>query len=140
MNIRINHKVVWILIVVYFLIGWGWYAIFGEAWLNQHAKQATDIERTHNVGAYMLAFVAAIVVNYTLAVLIARTNSEGPWCGIKVALACWFAFVFMEYATISVFSAFETNPWPLICIDMGRPLLGFAISGLVLGRWRKSTV
>jgi hypothetical protein len=46
----------------------------------------------------------------------------------------------MEYATISVFSAFETNPWPLVCIDMGRPLLGFAISGLVLGRWRKSTM
>jgi len=40
------------------------------------------------------------------------------------ALACahlLFAFVFVEYATISVFSAFETNPWPLICIDMGRP-------------------
>jgi len=56
MNARINHLAVWILIVVYFLIGWGWYAIFGEAWLNQHAKQATDIERTHNVGAYVLAF------------------------------------------------------------------------------------
>ena len=137
MNARINHKVVWILIVIYFLVGWGWYAIFGEAWLNQHAKEATDIERTHNVGAYVLAFVAAIVVNYTLAVLIARTNPEGPWCGVKVALACWFAFLFVEYATISVFSAFETNPWPLICIDMGRPLIGFAISGFVLGRFRK---
>jgi hypothetical protein len=55
---------------------------------------------------------------------------------LKIALACWFAFVFLEYATISVFSAFETNPWPLICIDMGRPLIGFAISGFVLGRWR----
>jgi hypothetical protein len=43
----------------------------------------------------------------------------------------------MEYATISVFSAFETNPWPLICIDMCRPLVGMAISGLVLGAWRK---
>ena len=140
MNTRINHLTVWILIVVYFLIGWGWYAIWGDTWLNLHAKTATDIERTHNVGAYVLAFAASIVVNYTLAVLIARTNPESVWCGLKVALACWFAFVFMEYATISVFSAFETNPWPLVCIDMGRPLLGFAISGLILGRWRKSTV
>jgi Protein of unknown function (DUF1761) len=138
MNTRINHAAVWILIVVYFLIGWGWYAIWGDTWLNLHAKTATDIEHTHNVGAYVLAFVASIAVNYTLAILIARTNPEGIWCGLKVALACWFAFVFMEYATISVFSAFETNPWPLICIDMGRPLLGFAISGLVLGAWRKS--
>src|SRR2546421_10250637 len=109
MNTRINHLAVWILIVVYFLIGWGWYAIFGEAWLNQHAKEATDIERTHNVGAYVLAFVAAIVVNYALAMLISRLKpTEGAWCGLNLALMCWLAFVFMEYATISVFSAFET--------------------------------
>jgi len=121
-NTKINHLAVWILIVVYFLIGWGWYTIFGEKWLNLHARTMTDIEHTHNVGAYLLSFVASIVVNYTLAVLIARTNPESVWC---------------EYATISVFSAFETNPWPLICIDMGRPFLGMAISGLVLGAWRK---
>ena len=140
MNTRINHIAVWVLVVVYFLIGWGWYAIWGDTWLNLHAKTATDIERTHSVGAYVLAFVASVVVNYTLAVLIARTNPTSVWCGLKVALACWFAFVFMEYATISVFSAFETNPWPLICIDMGRPLLGFAISGIVLGAWRQRDV
>ena len=137
MNIRVNHLAVWILIVVYFLIGWGWYAIFGETWLNLHAKEATDIERTHNVGAYVLAFVASIVVNYALAILIHRHNIRTGLGGLKIALACWFAFVFMEYATTSVFSAFETNPWPLICIDMGRPLLGFAISGFVLGYFHR---
>jgi hypothetical protein len=136
MNTRINHRVVWILVVIYFLIGWGWYAIFGETWLNLHAKAATDIERTHNIGAYILAFVASIVVNYALAMLITRYNMRTGLGGLKIALICWFAFVFMEYATISVFSAFETNPWPLICIDMGRPLIGFAITGFVLGYWR----
>jgi hypothetical protein len=139
MNTRINHLAVWILIVIYFLIGWGWYAIFGETWLNLHAKAATDIERTHNVGAYVLAFVTSIAVNYTLAILISKLNPESAFCGLKIALACWFAFVFLEYATISVFSAFETNPWPLICIDMGRPLIGFAISGFALARWRNKS-
>ena len=133
MNTRINHIAVWVLVVVYFLIGWGWYAIWGDTWLNLHAKTATDIERTHSVGAYVLAFAASIVVNYTLAVLIARTNPTSVWCGLKVALACWFAFVFMEYATISVFSAFETNPWPLICVDMGRPLIGLLSSASCSG-------
>src|SRR6267142_2274512 len=70
MNIRINHVAVWILIVIYFLIGWGWYAIWGDTWLNLHAKTATDIERTHAAGAYVLAFIASIVVNYALAWLI----------------------------------------------------------------------
>ena len=115
------------------------YAILGEKWLNLHARTMTDIELTHNVTAYILAFIAAVAVNYTLAILISQLNATDPLCGLKLALACWFAFLFVEYATISVFSAFETNPWPLICVDMGRPLIGFAVSGLVLGAWRKRT-
>jgi len=136
----INHVAVWILAVVYFLIGWGWYAIWGTTWLNLHAKTATDIENTHSIGAYVLAFVAAVIINYALAMLISKANPKSALCGLKLGLLCWFAFVFMEYATIMVFSAFETNPWPLICIDMGRPLLGFAISGYVLARWRQRDV
>jgi hypothetical protein len=137
MSHKINHLAVCVLVIVYFLIGWGWYAIFGNIWLNLHARTMTDIERTHNVSAYLLAFVASVVVNYALAWLIARLNATNAIAGLKIALVCWLAFLFVEYATISVFSAFETNPWPLICIDMGRPLLGFAISGLVLGAWRR---
>jgi uncharacterized protein DUF1761 len=139
MNSKINHLAVWILVVVYFLIGWGWYAVFGDTWLNLHARTMTDIERTHNVGAYVLAFVTSIIINYALGWLISRLDALGAVAGLKIALICWFAFLFVEYATISVFSAFETNPWPLVCIDMGRPLVGFAVSGLVLGRWRKTS-
>lgn len=139
MNNKINHLAVWILVVVYFLIGWGWYAIFGERWLNLHARTMTDIERTHNVSAYLIAFVASIFVNYALAWLINRVNAANAVAGLKIALICCFAFLFVEYATISVFSAFETNPWPLVLIDMGRPFVGFAVSGLVLGAWRRRT-
>jgi len=137
MNNKINHLAVWILVAVYFLIGWGWYAVFGETWLNYHAKTATDIERTHNVSAYLIAIVDSIFVTYALAWLIGRLNATSAVAGLKVALVCWFAFLFVEYATISMFSAFETNPWPLIFIDMGRPFFGFAVSGIVLGTWRK---
>jgi len=136
-NTKINHLAVWILVVVYFLIGWGWYAIFGEKWLNLHARTMTDIERTHNVSAYLLAFVASIIINYALAWLISRLNATSAVAGLKIALICWFAFLFVEYATISMFSAFETNPWPLVFIDMDRPFVGFAISGIVLGALRK---
>jgi mannose/fructose/N-acetylgalactosamine-specific phosphotransferase system component IIC len=58
--------------------------------------------------------------------------------GLRIALFCWFCFLFIEFATVGLFSAFETNPWPLILIDMGRPLVAWSISGLVLGAWRKS--
>ena len=80
------------------------------------------------------------MVNYTLAWLISRLNATTAVAGLKIALACWFAFFFVEHATIAVFSAFETNPWPLILIDMGRPFVAFSISGLVLGAWRRGTL
>jgi hypothetical protein len=111
--------------------------LFADIVCAGHAKTMTDIERTHNVGAYLVAFVASIFVNYALAWLIGRLNAPSATCGLKIALVCWFAFLFVEYSTISVFSAFETNPWPLIYINMGRPFVAWAISGLVLGRWRK---
>lgn len=139
MGLKINHLAVWILVVVHQLIGFGWYAIFGNIWLNLHAKTMTDIESPHDIAPYLVAIVASILVNYALAWLIGRMNAQGAGCGFAVGFNCWLAFVFAEYATISMFSAFGTNPWPLILLDMGRPLLAFSISGIVLGAWQKKT-
>ena len=138
MSNRINHLAVWILVVIHQLVGFGWYSIFGEVWLNYHAKTMTDIERTHSFVPYLIAIVASIFVNYALAWLITRVNATNAIAGLKIAIICWFAFLFVEYSTISAFSAFETNPWPLVLIDMGRPFVAFAISGLVLGGWRRT--
>ena len=134
---KINHLAVWLLVVVHQLIGFGWYAIFGNIWLNLNAKTMTDIENPHEVAPYLMAIVTAIVVNYALAWLCARMNAHTAGRGFAIAFNCWLAFLFLEYATISMFSAFGTNPWPLILINMGRPFLAFSISGLVLGAWPK---
>ena len=138
MHSRIHHLAIWILVVIHQFIGFGWYSIFGETWLNLHARTMTDIERTHNISPYVLAIVTAIVVNYGLAWLINRLHGVTAIAGLRIAVTCFVAFLFVEYATIAVFSAFETNPWPLIAINMGRPLVAWSISGLVLGAWRRS--
>ena len=105
MNARINHLAVWVLVVVYFLIGWGWYAIWGDTWLNLHAKTATDIERTHNVGAYVFAFFASIVVNYALAWLIGKLNAERAVCGLGVAgfeVLAWHEPILGQFADATI--------------------------------------
>lgn len=137
MNNKINHVAVWILVVVHQLIGIGWYAVFGELWLRYHAKTMTDIEQPHDLVPHLVAIAASIAVNYGLAWLITRLEANDAICGLKIALGCWFAFLFVEFATISAFSAFETNPWPLVFINMGRAFLAFAVSGLVLGAWTR---
>ncbi len=139
MHTRINHAAVWVLVVLHQFIGYGWYAIFGDMWLNYHARTMTDIERTHDVKAYVTAIAASVVVNYALAWLISRLHATRAVAGVKIGVLCWFSFLFVEYATIAVFSAFETNPWPLILINMGRPLVAFALSGLILAVWRRPT-
>jgi ABC-type uncharacterized transport system permease subunit len=87
-----------------------------------------------------VAIAASVAVNYALAWLTSRLNATSAVAGLKIAIVCWFAFLFVEYSTISAFSAFETNPWPLVFINMGRPFLAFALSGLVLGAWQKRVV
>ncbi len=136
-NHKIHHLAVWILAVIHFFIGLGWYALFGEAWLNYNARTMTDIEQPHSPIPYLIAAASAIIVNYALAWLFSKLRVAHALTGLAIALICWFAFLFVQYATISVFSAFETNPWPLILINMGRPFLAFAISGIVLGAWRR---
>jgi hypothetical protein len=138
MQTRVHHLAVWILVVIHQFVGFGWYSLFGETWLNLHAKTATDIERTHNWSAYAFAVLTAIIVNYALAWLLNRMHAHTAVAGLRIALFCWFSFLFVEFATIGLFSAFETNPWPLTLIDMGRPFVAWSISGLVLGAWRKS--
>lgn len=138
MNRRINHLAVWILVVVHQLIGGLWYGLlFNNLWLNLHAKTMTDIDNPHELWPYLVAIGASIAVNYALAWIIARFEVTSAVCGLKIALLCWFAFLFVEHATISAFSAFGTNPWPLVFLDMGRPFIAFAVSGLVLGAWPK---
>jgi hypothetical protein len=138
MNARINHLAVWILVVVHQLIGFGWYRVFGNTWLNLHAKTMTDIEQPHDIAPFLVAITASIFVNYGLAWLITRLNATNAVAGLKIALICWFCFLFVEHSTVAVFSAFGTNPWPLVFLDMGRALLAWAISGLVLGAWHRT--
>ena len=138
MQTRIHHLAVWILVIIHQFVGFGWYSVFGNIWLNQHAKTATDIEQTHNWTAYAFAVFAAIIVNYALAWLISRLHAHTAIAGFRISLFCWFAFLFVELATIGLSSAFETNPWLLVLIDMGRPLVAWSMTGLVLGAWRKS--
>jgi hypothetical protein len=136
MNHRIHHLAVWVLTLIHFFIGLGWYALFGEAWLNYNARTMTDIEQPHNAVLAVIAIASALLVNYALAWLFAKMHVAHALTGLKIALICWFAFLFAQYAAIAVFSAFETNPWPLILINMGRAFLAFAVSGIVLGAWR----
>jgi hypothetical protein len=89
-NHKIHHLAVWVLVVIHFFVGLGWYALFGEAWLNYNARTMTDIEPPHSAVPYLIAIIAAIVVNYGLAWLFAKLHVVHAFTGLKIALVCWF--------------------------------------------------
>src|ERR671931_1983307 len=102
--------------------------------LAQSSRSYADRHRKYVwYQTYLIAVAAAIFTNYALAWLIYKLHAPSAMAGLTVALVCWFGFLFVQYAVISAFSAFETNPWPLVVIDMGRAFVAFAISGAVLG-------
>src|SRR4051795_6100315 len=136
MSHRINHIAVWLLVIVDQAIGALWYsmAFIANHWIAYHGKRMEDADGS-DYTPFIVSIIAAIATNYALAWLLCRLSVTTIAGALKLALLCWFAFVFVDYATITSFSAFGRNPWILICIDMGRTFLVFALAGLVLGSW-----
>ncbi len=137
MNSKINHLAVWILVIFDQVLGATWYSasLFGEPWLRYSGKTMADMNASHGMEPYVIAIVAAIVLNYALAWLFARLNISNAAAGLWIAVLCWLAFLFVDYATIA---AFSMKPWQLVFIDMGRAFVAFSVAGLLLGAWRKS--
>ena len=137
MNNKINHLAVWILVVFDQLLGATWYSasLFGGPWLRYSGKTMADMNASHSMEPYLIAIVAAIVLNYALAWFFARLNISNAAAGLWIAVLCWLAFLFVDYATIA---AFSMKPWQLVFIDMGRAFVAFGVAGLLLGAWRKS--
>src|SRR5205807_1530028 len=81
MSTRINHLAVWVLVILHQLIGFGWYAVFGNMWLNYHAKTMTDIEQTHSVVPYVIAIVAFDLRE--LCPGLADRAAERPQCSLR---------------------------------------------------------
>src|SRR5690349_16283951 len=90
MNQRIHHLAVWVLSVIHFFIGLGWYALLGESWLEYNVRTMTGSEQPHTVAPYVIAVVSAVVANFALAWLFAKLRIAHALGGLKIALICWF--------------------------------------------------
>jgi|SRR5438045_2710602 len=137
MTNKINHLAVWVLVIVHQVVGWGWYTNLRRE-MAQPSRPHNDRYRAHPQRR-RLRFGDCYGDYCQLYAGVADRSRECHErnCRFESRAPPWFAFLFVEHATIAVFSSFETNQWPLILIDMGRPLVNFAISGLVLGAWRR---
>jgi hypothetical protein len=64
---HINYLAVVVAAVAGFLLGWGWYSVFGKVWMAGLGKSKEDCDKPMPVVPLVVAAVACLVMAYMLA-------------------------------------------------------------------------
>lgn len=136
-NVSVNLLAVLIAAVAAWIAGAIWYGVLGKRWVAALGRTMDDFKREQaaqsGLSAYwpfVLAFVANLIIAYTLARLMLYLDSTTIRSGIISAVLCWLGFV---VTTMSVNNAFGGRKTALTAIDSGYWLLAMIVSGAVIG-------
>lgn len=135
-TLKINHAAVWVCFVLLTALGFLWYGpFFGESWM-QHVGLDMDTvqENPPGAGIWITNAIATIIPLYTLAWLFVRLRIESALQGLLVGFAIAFSFVFLSDMSGDMFAQ---RPYGLSWITGGYTMVALAVSGAILGAWRK---
>ena len=132
----INHAAVWVCVILLTGLGFLWYeTLFGELWMEMSGLSLADIEANPpGAGVWITNFIAPVVPLYVLAWLLHNMNVESGMGGAGIGLLISFSFVFL---TIMTGNMFAMKPYALSWITGGYGMVAMALSGFILGVWRK---
>ncbi|ODA67940.1 hypothetical protein A7A08_01109 [Methyloligella halotolerans] len=109
-----------------FLIGWGWYALFGKVW----QRGVGDLELQHRPAPYVFAAVANLLMAVIFSGVLFHTGMWTIRGGIISAALLWAGFVL---TTVTVNQSFQGRPASVIAIDAGHWLVVMVAIGGILG-------
>ena len=132
----INHAAVWLSAILYFLFGAGWYTAWSTEWIEGVGKTREQLEQQMGGAptAYVIAFVAALAIAYTLARVLEKFDLRTPVRGALGGALIGLGFI---GAAIATNYGFEARPLSLWLINTGYVVIGMAIMGAIIGPWRK---
>ena len=96
---QINYLAVVVAAVAGFLLGWGWYTVFGKAWMAGLGKKNEDCDKAMPIAPMVIAGVACLVMAYMLAGLMGHLANVTIRGGIISAFFVWIGFVLTTVAT-----------------------------------------
>ncbi len=133
----VRHLPTIVAAVVFFAIGAIWYNVLSVPWLAGIGKSMEQLTREQGSSPlpYVVGFVAILVMCYTLAWLIARLDANTLGTGLQTGIIVALGF---NAATLALNYGFESRSPTLWAINAGYVLVGLAISGAILGGWRRS--
>lgn len=132
-----RHLAVWVASIVFFVLGAIWYTVMAGPWVAAIGKTMEQLAREQGGSPrpYVIAFVAVLVMCYTLAWLIRRldtgTLAGGLRLGATVAIGFIAAMLAMNYG-------FEARPTTLWFINSAYAIVGLALAGAIIGGWKRA--
>ncbi|WP_167747186.1 DUF1761 domain-containing protein [Cohnella luojiensis] len=126
---EINYWAVFIATIATMVLGFLWYSpvLFGKAWAKQVGLKMEEMSGGNPL-TYILTALTVLVGVWILALLLTLTDSRmdyGLYIGLLLGVAV-SAKIGMNYL-------FENHSFALFLITAGYHIVGFVISGLILG-------
>jgi hypothetical protein len=130
----VSYLAIVVAAVAAWLAGAAWYMAFGKTWMAALGMTPEKMEAAkREPGAYLpfiYAFVAELVMAWTLAGLLGHIGPLSLRNGIISAAFCWLGFVM---AAMAVNNSFAKRDWRLLWIDGGHWLLVLLLMGAIIG-------
>lgn len=133
-KLKINYWAVIVVVVLSQLVPMIWYGVFAEQWMELNGLTMEMITEDASSAPYIMAIIASFTFAMVLAWLFKRMNVESAKDGLITAVIMGIPFSLFNLMTVYMFSF---RPYGLAWIDGGENLIIWALSGIVLGAWRK---
>lgn len=111
-----------------------WYSIFSEEWMALNGFTVEQIKSATSPVPYLASIVSTSFMAYTMAWVFTKIPVKSFVTGFLIGLL--FGIVFVLFETI-VKDMFSMRPLALSLIDGGVSVIVYAITGTILGAWRK---
>ncbi len=111
-----------------------WYAAFADTWITLNGFTTEQLKAENSPVPYLASIVSSSFSLYTMAWLFTKIPVKSIWIGFLTGLLFAVVFVLSE---IIVKDMFSLRPLLLSFIDGGPRLIAYALSGAILGVWRK---
>ena len=125
---QINYMAVVIAAIAGFLVGWGWYTVFGKVWMEALGKKQKDCKPTPM--PFIIAGVSCLLIAWMLAGLMGHLSDITVRGGIISALFVWLGFVL---TTTGTNQAFHGDKPVVTAIDAGHWLAVLVVMGAIIG-------
>ena len=127
-----RHVSIVVAAIVVWVLGAAWYTALAETWMAGIGKTREQLMQSGSPAmAYIVGFLAILVMCYLVGALLARLAATGFAAGVRIGALAGL----LPTACIALNYAFEARPLSLWLINAGYAILGLAIAGAIIGGW-----